>query len=122
MSVSSYRDLEVWQRAHNHVLKIYKITSKYPNHEAFGLVQHTRKSSISTASNIVEGKSRGSLGDYIRFLKIALGSLEESRYQVLLGMDLGYLGSPEFESLDSEMSITARKLNSLITALKRKSK
>jgi len=120
MSVGPHRNLEVWKRTHHHVLAVYRISSGYPKEETYGLAQHTRKSAVSSASNIVEGKARKSTMDYLRFLNIAIASLEETRYQLFLGKDLGYIGEIEFQTLDIEMSITARKLISLMNSLEKR--
>ena len=55
---TSWKDLIVWQKSHELVLEIYKVTRNFPDIERFGLTQQIRRSSVSVAANIVEGKSQ----------------------------------------------------------------
>ncbi len=80
--------LIVWQKSHELVLKIYKITKDFPKDEMYGLTSQIRRASVSIPSNIAEGKARGSNKEYKRFLLMARGSLEETKYQLLLAKDL----------------------------------
>ncbi|MBU1728321.1 four helix bundle protein, partial [Patescibacteria group bacterium] len=58
--VRTFRDLKVWQKAHELVLEIYKITKRFPSEERFGLISQIRRSASSIATNIVEGNKRKS--------------------------------------------------------------
>ena len=55
-SGSGYRDLLAWQEAMNFVVMIYRVTSRFPKEETYGLTAQTRKSAVSVPSNIAEGK------------------------------------------------------------------
>jgi len=93
--------LIVWQKAHELVLKIYQITRDFPKDEQFSLTSQIRRAAVSIPSNIVEGKARGSNKEYKRFLLMARGSLEETKYQLLLAKDLKYMDEQKyFELLD----------------------
>lgn len=87
---SSFRDLVVWQEAHNLVLIIYKITAEFPKSEQYGLVSQMRSAAVSVPANIVEGFKRLSYTEKRRFYNIAEASLEELKYYLLLSCDLGY--------------------------------
>jgi four helix bundle protein len=86
----SFRDLVVWQKAHNLVLEIYKMTKSYPKDEVFVLTSQIRRSAISVAANIAEGFKKSSAPDKVRILNIAQGSLSETEYFLILSQDLGY--------------------------------
>ena len=94
--IKVFRDLLVWQKAHQLVLLIYKITSDYPKQELFSLVSQIRRSSISIAANIVEGFRRKDLKESIRFYNIADASLEETKYHLLLSKDLNYINQTTY--------------------------
>ncbi|MGD9019436.1 MAG: four helix bundle protein, partial [Desulfuromonadales bacterium] len=85
-----FQDLIVWQKAHDFVLATYRWTDQFSGQEKFGLTSQLRRSAVSIPANIVEGFKKRGIKDKIRFLNIAQGSLEESRYYLILANDLGY--------------------------------
>ena len=88
-----------------------------PDNEKFGLTAQMRRAAVSIPSNIAEGHGRQSLPDYIRFLKIARGSLMELQTQLLLSEDLKFLRIPlELSELQAE---TDRVLQALIRSLEK---
>lgn len=84
MSLKSYRDLEVWQKAMDLTELVYAITKQYPSDERFGLTSQSRKAAVSVPSNIAEGYGRTHRGDYLKFLSNARGSLCELETQLIL--------------------------------------
>lgn len=86
----SFRDLMVWQKAHQLVLAIYRLTKEFPADERFGLTSQIRRAAVSVAANIAEGFGKRGKPDKARFFNIAQGSLEEVHYYLILGSDLGY--------------------------------
>lgn len=98
--IRTFRDLKVWERAHHLVLEVYKVTKYFPSEERYGLVIQLRRSASSIPTNIVEGFNRNSKRDYAHFINIARGSLEETKYHLILAKDLGYLKEVDFNSLN----------------------
>lgn len=98
MSSKGFEDLRVWQTAHRLVLDIYRITKFFPVEERFGLTSQIRRSSVSICANIAEGylKSRK---DFMRYLDIGRGSLEETKYHLILSRDLNYCSTTQFQDL-----------------------
>ena len=88
--IQSFRDLIVWQKAHQFVLDAYKISQGFPREEIYGLTSQFRRAAVSVAANIAEGFKKRGQPDKARFLNIAHGSLEECRYYLILISDLGY--------------------------------
>jgi four helix bundle protein len=86
----SFEDLLVWQKAHEFVLLVYKITENFPRHEIFGLTSQFRRAAVSIAANIAEGYKKKDYKNKLNFLNIAHSSLEECRYYVILSKDLQY--------------------------------
>ncbi|MBS1681309.1 MAG: four helix bundle protein [Bacteroidetes bacterium] len=86
----SFKDLLVWQKAHELVLSIYKLTMNFPKEETYGLTSQVRRSSSSVAANIAEAFKKKSQLDKLRILNIAQGSLSETEYHILLAGDLNY--------------------------------
>jgi four helix bundle protein len=86
-----FTKLRVWQRAHQWVLAIYRVTKEFPPEERFGLTAQLRRAASGVPSNVAEGSKRGSDADYARFIRIAHSSCAEAQYQLMLAKDLGYL-------------------------------
>src|SRR5947208_11054195 len=84
MSVQSYRDLEVWQRGMDLAEQCYLATRVFPKEEMFGLTSQIRRAAASIPANIAEGNGRENTQEYIRFLRIAQGSLKELETHLLL--------------------------------------
>ena len=95
-----YHQLVVWQAAHELALAVYRATEDFPRTEAFGLTSQLRRAAVSVAANIVEGQARRGDKEFSRFLAIANGSLAELEYHLELALDLGYLSTEKYESLD----------------------
>jgi len=110
--------LEVWQRAHQLVIRIYQLTQQFPRAEDWGLTSQLRRSAMSIPSNVAEGCGRNADSEMRRFLKIALGSAFELHYQVLLARDLTYLPAPEADELIEEILRIRAMLYSLAQRLR----
>lgn len=117
MTITSYRDLDVWKKSRALVSRIYKLTATFPRDELYGLVSQMRRSAISIPSNIAEGKSRRTLGDYNRFLDIAYGSLAEIETQLFIACDLGYTTEREISPLFADYAEIGRMINGLMNSL-----
>ena len=86
----TFEDLVVWQKAHQFALAVYRLTRTFPRSEVYGLTSQFRRAAVSIAANVAEGFRKRGSADKVRFLNIAQGSLEESRYYLILTRDLGY--------------------------------
>ena len=100
----SFRDLLVWQKAHRWVLAVYALTANFPKQEVYGLTAQMRRAAVSVPANISEGFRRRGKADKGRFFNIAEGSLEESRYYLILAQDLGYGQTEELTASLEEVS------------------
>lgn len=118
--IKSFEDLEIWKLSHNAVLKTYHVTKKFPKEELFVLTSQYLRSAISVPANIAEGMGRYSKKEFIKYLIIARGSTEESRYFVILAKDLGYLSKDDYFDLHSSYQLIGKKINALINSLKNK--
>lgn len=86
----TFKDLIVWQKAHQLVLDTYRFTAKFPKEEMYSLTSQLRRAIISVPANITEGFYKRGIADKRRFYNIAQGSLEEAHYYFLLAVELGY--------------------------------
>ena len=85
-----FKDLEVWQKAHEFVIYTYRLTADFPKTEMFGLTSQLRRAAVSVPANIAEGFRRRGRPEKARFMNIAEASLDEAHYYLILAQDLGY--------------------------------
>ena len=116
----NYTGLKAFQLSDELVLLVYKATENFPKKEMFGLANQLRRAAVSTVSNIVEGASRHSETDFLRFLDIAYGSACEVEYQISLAFRLGYIPKANYEVLQTKATGVAKVLNGLIRSLRNK--
>jgi len=112
-----WKDLEVWKKSHDLVLKVYEVSKTFPKNETYALTDQIRRASTSIPANIVEGQSRNTTKEYLQFLYNARGSLEEVRYFLLLSRDLGYMNKDTFKSFEDDSVTLSKMVNGLIKSL-----
>ncbi len=95
MSVRCYQELFVWQRAMDLVVRVYEVTESFPHKEQFGLTNQLRRAAVSIPSNIAEGQGRQTTRDFLTYLSIARGSLQEVETQILIATRLDYIAESE---------------------------
>lgn len=114
----TFKEIKVWQKAHELVLEIYKITDGFPSSERYNITCQLRRSCASVPTNIVEGYKRRSDKDFAHFLNMADSSLEETKYHLLLAHDLRYLDKISYERL----SILADEIGRMLYGFQNKLK
>ncbi len=110
--LKTHKDLEVWKRSLDLVEKVYLMTRSFPKEEVYGLTLQMRRAAVSVPSNIAEGAARGSKKEFIQFLYIALGSLEELETQFVLACRLGFTS-------DRSLSYTIDEIRKMLLGLLR---
>ena len=116
--METHKDLRVWQQSIEMVTSIYKMTMTFPKDEVFGLVSQMRRAAVSVPSNIAEGYARGSDGEKLHFLRISSGSMSEIETQLMLSLNLGYIGQDAYDILSEQITSVWKQLNSLISSVK----
>ncbi|RDB03116.1 four helix bundle protein [Runella aurantiaca] len=109
-----FKELIVWQKAHQLVLAVYQLTRTFPKEELFGLISQMRRSSVSVAANITEGYRKRTKPDKIKFMNIAQGSLDETHYYLILSQDLAYADTMV---LQNQLEEVAKLLNAYTHAI-----
>ena len=109
----------VWQRSLALVTGVYRMAKVFPTDEIYGLTSQVRRSAVSVPSNIAEGYGRGTTSDYVRFLRMAMGSLYELQTQFQIATNLGYVTLPATKEILSETEEIEKMLSSLIGKLTR---
>jgi len=112
--LDKFENLPIFQEAHVLVLCVYKISKLFPKEEKFSLTSQIRRSAASIPTNIIEGNARGHSKEMIEFLYFAKGSLEETKYHLLLAKDLGYVNESDYNLIHDKANSVGKQLNGLI--------
>jgi four helix bundle protein len=118
--MKSYQELVVWQKSFQLTKLVYLFTKSFPNSEQFGLVGQMRRASVSIPSNIAEGFGRRTTGEFIQFIRNALGSACELETQLLLAFELKFIKPAYFQEANELLIEVIKMLNSLHISLKNK--
>lgn len=105
-----YKKLNVWGKAHELAIVIYKTTANFPKDELYGISSQMRRASVSIASNIAEGCGRKGDSELSYFVQISLGSSNELEYQILLAHDLQFINDELFNNLSDQVDHVRRML------------
>jgi four helix bundle protein len=117
-TITRFEDLKIWQMARELENLIYKFTKRDNFSKDFGLVGQINRSTCSVMSNIAEGFGRGSNKEYLNFIIIAKGSINEVQSQLYNSKDRGYINEEEFKEAYELASRTAGSITNFIKILK----
>jgi len=112
--IVSYRDLIVWQKAIELVVVVYNLTKLFPKEELYCLTSQIRRAAVSIASNIAEGRMRGSRPEFMRFLAIAYASGAELETQIEIAKRIFPIGIEKYQETDTLLNEVQRMLNSML--------
>lgn len=115
--MKDFRDLQVWHKAHQLTLAVYRLTATFPREERYGLTTQLRRSSSSIAANLAEGGGRNGDAELVRFCSIAMGSDSELEYHLLLAKDLKLLTAADHTTLTDQTTEVKRMLTGLLQKL-----
>ena len=113
-----FKKYDVWKLSHELVLKVYQVTSSFPDSEKYQLVTQMQRAAYSITANISEGCGRESDKDFNRFLQIAQGSAHELEYLFILAKDLSFIDEKSYEGLNQQVNEIKKKLYKLSLRLK----
>jgi four helix bundle protein len=116
--MKDFRQLKVWEKAHQLALAVYKATKSFPKEELYSLTSQIRRSSMSIPTNIAEGCGRNTDAEFARFLQISMGSASETEYQLLLSHDLGFMDPEQYATLNHDVTEIKRMIASLLKTLR----
>ena len=109
-----HQDLEVWQKAMDLVISIYRLTAIFPKSEVYGLASQMRRAAVSVPSNIAEGHGLKQTQAYLRHLAIANGSLAELETQLEIANRLGYIAKGSDQIMEQ-----AHEVGRMLTGLRK---
>jgi four helix bundle protein len=113
--ITSFEDLEVFQRAYRLSLEIHKLSLEFPQREQYGLGEQIRRASKSICANIAEGfaKQSYSKAEFKRYITIALGSSDEMRVWIRYCLDLTYITEDTWSRWRDEYKEISKMLQGL---------
>ena len=115
--INDFKDLKIWQKGMDIAEKCYFLTRLFPKDELWGMVQQIRRSAASIPANIAEGYGRRYRGQYIRFLNIAQGSVNELETHLILSKRVGLCSKKEVEMIIALLKEESRMIINLIKKL-----
>lgn len=118
MAIKSYRDLDVWKLAVETVAEVYRLASRFPKQEVYGLTSQVQRAAVSVAANIAEGHARESTKEFLHHLSIARGSLAELETLLTVAEKLRYCTGLDTSSLFGRCDRVSRMLSGLRARLK----
>jgi four helix bundle protein len=115
-----HEKLDVWSKAVDFVVAVYRTTEVFPKEEKFGLTSQLRRAAVSIPANVAEGAARTSPKEFMHFLSNAQGSASEVETELLIAQRLGYLGEKDYFRLRGNLDDIGRMLTGLLHHLKRR--
>ncbi len=116
-----YTKIQAWALADDLAVEIYKQTRDFPSGEKFALTSQVRRAAYSVPANISEGAGRRTTKDFVRFLDMAMGSINETGYFCHLANRLGYFDLVDYEPLKEQVESVSKCLASYIRAVEKDS-
>ena len=112
--------LDVWNKAIDLVMSVYRATESFPKEERFGLTSQIRRAAVSIPANIAEGAARDSPKEFTYFLSNAQGSASGLETELLIAQRLGYLGDNNYDGMRMELNSIGRMIVGLSKSIKSK--
>ena len=113
-----HKNLDVWKKGMQLVVKVYKATSGFPRSEEFGLSSQMRRAAVSVPSNIAEGLARRTDKEKVQFLFVSQGSLSELDTQIEMSKMLGFVDEDTHRVIESEVLTVQKLLSGLIRSIR----
>lgn len=111
-----FKQLSVWKKSIDLADFTYSATTSFPKHEVYGLASQMRRAAVSIASNIAEGQAHHSHRDFIRFLRLARGSVAEPQTQTVIAGRRKYVSREIVSQLWKDADEVSRMMHGLIVA------
>ena len=99
---------------------VYKYSKQFPAKELFGLTSQLRRAALSVPLNIIEGYGRYQSKEFRRFLEIAYGSLQETKYLLDFSVKEHYLAEKDYKKIFAVADEVGKMLWSSIKTIRGK--
>ncbi len=118
MKKGSFRDLKIWKKGFELLIKIHKLINKFPQEEKYGLRDQITRSANSIIALIAEAHGRYHYADKCRVLYQSRGECEETQSHLSVALGLKYITDKEFDELDKEYEGLGVGINFYVNSLK----
>lgn len=115
--IKTYKDLIVWNKAIELIVLVYEFTESFPKEEIYGLTSQMRRAAVSIASNIAEGRLRGTRKDFAHFMRMAYGSGAELETQIEISSRLKKTKGIDYTKAIALLEEVMRMLNAMLGKL-----
>jgi len=115
--MQDYHDLLVYQKTIKFVSLVYRLTKLFPREELYGLISQLRRAAVSTLANIAEGRGKPTDKDFLKFLYISVGSLNECQCYFELALELEYINQEQFDYISNKRNEIGYLLTKLIKSI-----
>jgi len=119
MKITKFEELKIWQNSLKITKEIYDLAALPKFSRDFGLRDQIRRAMISVSSNIVEGFEKNNNNEFIRYLKIAKGSVGEVRSQLYIALAIGYISQKQFDKINQDLEDLANQVGGFIVYLEK---
>lgn len=116
--MQDYHNLLVWEKSFEFVKSVYTLSGNFSKEEIFGLTSQLRRAAISVVANIVEGRGKSTDNDFLKFLFISNGSLNECQCYFELALALNFINQEQFNLIDSKCKEVGFLLHKMIKGIK----
>jgi len=117
-SMQDYHNLLVWKKSFEFVKSVYTLSGGFPKEEMFGLTSQLRRAAVSVVANIVEGRGKPTDKDFLKFLFISNGSLNECQCYFELALELNFITQAQFDLIYNKSKEVGFLLYRMIESLK----
>jgi len=114
----NFRQFDIWKQGIELAVKGYELAKQLPKEEIYGLRSQITRAVVLIPSNIAEGCSRTSEGEFKRFLEISLGSAFELETDLIITEKIGLIDSLQIQDYLKSLHVEQKQINSLITKIK----
>ncbi len=111
--MQDFKKMKVWQKSHEQLLDIYKVTESFPRDETFRLTDQLRSAADSVKSNLAEGAGKPGEREFRKFVSDSIGSQFEIESHLTSARDLKFVSLNDFERLNARGHEMRRMLVSL---------
>ncbi|MBN2753870.1 MAG: four helix bundle protein [Candidatus Goldbacteria bacterium] len=109
--MNMYKELYVWKESVELIKNVYKKAAGLPKSEEFNMKQQLKRSVVSVALNIAEGKNRRSSKEFASFLTVSVASLAEVDSVLCICEELEMVKCDM--TLHEQIEVLGRRINAL---------